>query len=60
MQDTTNFKTRTRSAFNGLALAVVQAKRDAGRIHVVIHANGLKDGIMDIDSKAVATPDLLP
>ncbi len=60
LQDTSNFKSRARNAFNGLALAVVQTTRDAGRIHIVIHANGLKDGIIDIDSKAASATALLP
>ena len=49
-----------RNAFNGLSLAVVQTTPRRGAIHIVIHANGLKDGIIDIDSKAASATALLP
>ncbi|GHJ42216.1 glycoside hydrolase family 2 TIM barrel-domain containing protein [Streptomyces sp. TS71-3] len=37
-----NHQSATRSAFNGKALAIVRAGRDAGRITVTAHADGLR------------------
>jgi beta-galactosidase len=50
--DMTPFPSKERSAFNGLALAIIRAKRgQAGRIVVTAKSAGLQDGRTTIDAR---------
>jgi beta-galactosidase len=47
-RDHTSMKSSTRQAFNGLALAVIQAGSQAGKINVKVSSPGLKDSSIEI------------
>ena len=49
-QDKTQMKSKQRSAFNGLALAVIQSTRKRGSIHVRAVSAGLKDADIEVTS----------
>ena len=46
--DTTNYKSSSRKAFNGMALAVVQARDSAGTIHVTVTGKGLTSASIEV------------
>ncbi len=46
-----SYKGNQRRAFNGLALAIVQATRSSGPIHLTVHGEGLPDASVDFLSK---------
>lgn len=46
-----SFKSDRRKVFHGMALLVVQSKKQAGKIHVKATATGLKSAEIDIDVK---------
>jgi beta-galactosidase len=49
-QDKTQMKSRTRSAFNGLVLVVVQSTDRSGNIRLTAHSEGLKDASVEFIS----------
>ena len=46
-----SFKANYRKAFNGLCLAVLQARNKPGKIHLTVSSKGLKDASLIIDVK---------
>lgn len=48
--DKTQMKSKQRSAYNGLALAVIQSTEKAGNIHVTAVSQGLKDAVIQMVS----------
>jgi len=44
-------KEGVRSAFHGRGLAIVQSTRQPGKVHVMARANGLNEGVVEIESK---------
>ena len=48
--DKTNMKSKQRNAFNGLALAVIQATGKAGNIRITAASSGLKETFLHVSS----------
>jgi beta-galactosidase len=49
--DKTQMKSKQRSTFNGLALAVIQSTEKAGNIHITAVSQGLKDAVIQVVSQ---------
>lgn len=54
------FKADHRKAFGGLALALVQAGKEPGKVKVTAKTEGLKEASIEIELKASAPPPTLP
>jgi beta-galactosidase len=55
-RDHTSMKSSTRQVFNGLALAVIQAVKQAGKVNVQVSSPGLKESWIEITVRKVV-PD---
>jgi beta-galactosidase len=55
-RDHTSMKSSTRQVFNGLALAVIQAGKQAGKVNVQVSSPGLKESWIEITVRKVV-PD---
>ncbi len=55
-----SFKGSHHKAFNGMCLAIVQAARDAGSIHITARSTGLRAATVELNSKSADQSGLLP
>jgi beta-galactosidase len=55
-----SYQAATRPAFNGMALAIVQAGKSPGHVKLTAHADGLKDAAVEFDVAAGTPVATLP
>jgi beta-galactosidase len=55
-RDHASMKSSQRSAFNGLALAIIQSNNKAGTIRIVANSPSLKTGSIEINTQKMNTP----
>lgn len=52
-----DYRQPERDAFGGLCLALVQARRDPGKIRITARADGLTPAVIELDAAAVSRPN---